>query len=114
MLGYEKSDLCIDYYGFNPNLSNKRYLLSCKRLPYSVVVSFGLHMYPIEMNIQFNILGEGLYLYDTLTKSNKPKKREYDVLSYVFCKHSPTLMLPYVIRWYRLRLIGKLKRMLKR
>lgn len=114
MLGYEKLDLCIDYYGFNKNISNRRYLLSCKRLPYLVVKSFGLHMYPIEMNIRYNIPGECLYLYDTYTRSGKPVKKEYDALSYVYCKHNPPLMLSYVIRWYKARVINKIKCILRK
>lgn len=110
ILNLSKQELCIDYYGFNNNISKKRYILSCNRMNYKVVRSFGLHMYPIEVNVLKNIPGEALYLYDTSVNAKMPPKQEYDALSYIYCKHNPKLMLPYVLRWYILRVKRKLKK----
>ena len=113
-LGYDESDLCLDYYGFNNNITHKRYLLSTQRLPYKLIKSYGLHMYPIELNVFNNVQGSALYLYDTKESDGKPQKEDYDVLSYIYCKHNPRLMLPYVIRWYKLRIKRKLKKIFKK
>lgn len=108
-LNLDENELCIDYYGFNHNISNRRYVLSCNRLPYKVVRSFGLHMYPIEINVLNNIPGEALYLYDTHIKDKKPPQQEYDALSYIYCKHNPRLMLSYIMRWYIFRIKRKIR-----
>jgi len=63
-LGYTKNDLCVDWHGNNPNQRHARFLLTTARLKYPILKSFGLLMHPIELNIKYNIKGEGIYLYD--------------------------------------------------
>ena len=99
-LNYKPSELCIDYYGFNPNILNKRYILSCKPLPYSVIRTFGLHLFPIEMNIINNVEGDGLYLYDTQMKDKRPCRINRSYLTYSFCKQNPFLMTAYMRMWH--------------
>lgn len=94
-------ELCIDYYGFNPNIQNRRYILTYKLLPYECVRTYGLHVYPLEANVFMDIQGEGLYLYDT-TKPAKSKGKFNNIFAaYIYCKHNPFLMKPYLRQWNR-------------
>lgn len=98
---YEKlqlspKDLCIDYYGFNPNIQHRRFVLSYKLLPYETVRSFGLHVYPLELNVLMDIQGEGLYLYDTAKQCKKKGRINYVYAAYIYCKYNTKLMKPYL------------------
>jgi len=103
------NDLCIDYYGFNPNIQNRRYILTYKKLPYRVIRSFGLKMYPVEVNVFKNITGDGLYLYDTHHSDIAGKSVNNSFIDYIYCKHNPKLMRQYVINWDICRIKNKIK-----
>lgn len=103
-LGLSPKELCIDYFGFNPNIQHRRYILTYRRLPYKVVKSFGLHLYPQEMNVLLDVEGEGLYLYDTLEPAKDIGKFNYEYSEYIYCKHNPKMMQQYLVRWWQLRI----------
>lgn len=65
MLKIDRKDLCLDLYGFHDNVQNCRYVLSTKRLPYSHIAGYALHMRPLELNIKYDIVGNDIILYDT-------------------------------------------------
>lgn len=95
-LGLSPKELCIDYFGFNPNIQHRRYILTFRSLPYKVVKSFGLHLYPQEMNVLLDVEGEGLYLYDS-SEPAKRKKNATDVYaSYIYCRHNLELMSGFI------------------
>lgn len=85
-LGYKQEELCLDIYGQGRKLIGRRYLLSPMQLPYKIIKSFGLMMRPIEMNVKYNVEGNGLFLYDTQTpaKRNCGKKYPFLFLRYYF------------------------------
>ena len=56
VLGLDESECCIDFYGEKSNRERKRYWLSATAQPYKIVC---------------NVIGEGLYLYDTMVKNEK-------------------------------------------
>lgn len=58
--------ICLDLYGIRTTYREKRYVLSMKRLPYSIVEEWGIEMCPLELNVLYNIKGKGIRLYDTL------------------------------------------------
>lgn len=64
-LGLDVRSLCLDMYGLHNNVSGRRYILSTRVLPYKTIKSFGLCMRPFELNVKYNVSGEGIYLYDT-------------------------------------------------
>ncbi len=64
-LGLDVRNLCLDMYGLHNNVSGRRYILSTRVLPYKTIKSFGLCMRPFELNVKYNVSGEGIYLYDT-------------------------------------------------
>ena len=71
VLGLDESECCIDFYGEKSNRERKRYWLSATAQPYKIVRSFALTLKPYEMNVVCNVIGEGLYLYDTMVKNEK-------------------------------------------
>lgn len=76
VLNLAEEDLCVDFWGTNMNKMGKRYILTPFLLPHRVVRSFALKLRPIELNILYNIEGNGIFLYDTRNKKNiKIKKR---------------------------------------
>lgn len=74
LLNFNKTQLCIDYYGEKRNRENKPYWLTTTCQPYKIIRSFALEQKPYEWNIINNIRGKDLFLYDTHTVSNKTKK----------------------------------------
>jgi len=71
---YQKK-VCIDYYGTRRNHDTYDLCLSSVLLPYKVVESYGLQMYPYELNYLYNIQGEDLYIYDL--KNHAKQKRDW-------------------------------------
>lgn len=112
-LGMTKDELCLDIYGFNPNINNRRYLLSTKQYPFKIIREYGLDMRPIESNILCDIPGKGIFLYDTTYADNKYSARgKYsEFLVEYFCKGlNPLLMLKEAIRIYYCKAKGKLSK----
>lgn len=103
-LGIPQSELCLDFYGFNDNILHRRYVLSYKPLPFKVIKTFGLHVYPLEANVLMNIEGEGLFLYDTAESAKPRGKFNYVYADYIYCKHNPKMMQKYLFRWWQLRI----------
>lgn len=64
-LNMSSTDLCVDFYGMKGNAEKKRYWLTRKSLNYKVLKSYALSLKPYELNIIYNIEGDGLFLYDT-------------------------------------------------
>lgn len=60
-------DIKVDYYGIKKYI-NKRYVLSTEILNYKLIKSWGLFLKPYELNIIYDIQGEGIFLYDTSVK----------------------------------------------
>ncbi len=59
--------LCVDLYGLRGRKISNRYLLTSKCKPYKKLKTYGLSMRPKELNIRFEIEGDGIFLYDTQT-----------------------------------------------
>lgn len=71
ILHLEKSELCVDLYGNKGNREKKRYWLSCRKLGYKIVRSYGLNYKPIEVNVLQHEPGNQIFLYDTSEKVKK-------------------------------------------
>lgn len=61
----KEQDIAVDYFGCKNNFVKNRYLLSTEQLPYKIINSWALRMRPYELNIIYNIEGNGIFLYDT-------------------------------------------------
>lgn len=62
-IGVSKDELMVDLYGMHA-YTEKRYLLTCRELPYICIRSWGKKLVPHDMNIIYNIQGDDLFLYD--------------------------------------------------
>lgn len=109
-LNFSKQDLCLDLYGFNPNILRKRFILTYKKLPFKPVKSFGLKMYPIEINIIMKIPGNDLFVYDTTQPCKVLDKVPFTALSYIYCKHNYRLMMTYLVCYLTLAIKRKVKK----
>lgn len=94
-IGIKEDELCLDLYGFNDNIKGKRYILSSKYLPYSIIKSFGIEMRPLEMNILQNIEGWGIFLYDT------------SILTKQECKGYSRYLIDYFLKGFDFKLLTK-------
>ena len=91
-LGIDSNHVCLDFYGMNHNISKKRYILSVRHLPYKKIKSYALALRPIELNIEFNIQGEGLYLYDTNIKVSSDNNYSKYLAPYYLRNFNTTLL----------------------
>lgn len=85
IIGLNKDNLCLDFYGEKNNRMCKRYWLTRKQLPYKILKSYSLSLKPYEWNIINNIKGNELYLYDTnnIEKNTiKPSVRLFNIYMY--------------------------------
>lgn len=84
-LDLDEKQLCLDCYGHNRQLLDRRYLLSPRKYSYKIIKSFGAVMRPIDANILYNIDGNALFLYDTAEIPNsKCGKFSNEFLSFFF------------------------------
>lgn len=110
-IGYDKNEVCLDIYGSNPNINKKRYLLSSKILPYKIVKTYGLRMHPIELNIKYDIDGEGLSIYDTNIEEKHKEDGLYHLryLQYFAKDLGFHHMKRIVLSFYKNRIISKIR-----
>ena len=106
--GYDEANLSVDWYGMNPNLKRKRYILTTIKLPLKPIKTFGLLMRPIELNVKYGIEGEEIYVYDTVDGSSNTEGKDF-----------PLSVGYYYQRMFRLKLakkyvIDRYKQLLKR
>lgn len=80
VLGLKEDKLCIDFYGEKQNRMRCRYWLSRKQMPYKIIKSFALELFPYEMNIFAGRNGKELFLYDTSQKT----KNRFTNIGYLF------------------------------
>ncbi|MGE6611542.1 glycosyltransferase [Peribacillus sp. NPDC076916] len=77
-----KEDICIDLYGYKNNEKKQRYWLTTKQLDYKIIKEYTLQLKPHELNVINNLVGNGIYLYDTSysgQKQNSKKKNLQNV-----------------------------------
>ena len=68
-------NVCIDFYGARLDRESYDYCLSSVNFPYEVVDRYGLEMRPYEMNVIYNIQGDGIRIYDM----HKPIRKKRDL-----------------------------------
>ena len=102
--------VCLDCYGFHDVRNDKQYILSQRQLSYKVEKSFALHMRPLELNVKYNIIGSGLYLYDTKLKASKPNASfSVTTTSYFLREYNPRMLLKYCGHILKKILLSKMK-----
>lgn len=71
-LGMDSSELCIDFYGEKGNREGKRFWLTRRLENYKCINSYALQLKPYPLNIQCQIPGEEIFLYDTSLSDTSP------------------------------------------
>lgn len=112
-LEISREDICLDVYGFHSNNKNRKYILSTRSLPYKVVKAFALNIRPIELNVKYNVEGDGLFLYDTseTQKIQGCRNNKYcnSIVPYFLAGFNKRLLLDYLFRFYLSVIVRKLK-----
>ena len=107
-IGIPKEDICVDFFKIRNNSISYKYLLSPVKLPCPIMKSFGLFLRPIELNVKYNIDGDGLFLYDIAPKCEIKKKKSFSTsfIDYNIRSINFSLLYKYVIRQiiYRIRI----------
>ncbi len=92
-MGIPSDELCVDLYGFNPNASKFKYILSPYIYNLPIIKKYGLRLHPIELNIKYEVQGSGLFLYSN-ENSNKN-----------ICRKIPLRLADYYLRNFNIRLL---------
>lgn len=85
VLNVKNDDLLVNLYGLKDIDTRKRYLLTMEKFDYKIIKSFGLNLRPHDINIEKNIEGDDIFLYDTFFKQKNSinnidlKKAKYDI-----------------------------------
>lgn len=95
-IGIDKSELVVDFYALNDRLGKRRYLLTPCSLPYPIVRTFSLELFPVELNVKYSIQGKGLNLYDTGREA--PKSMKYK---------TPLPLAYYYLKGFDIRLLAR-------
>lgn len=95
-----RDDVCVDLYRINRKLINRKYLLTTLKMPYKIVRGFGLYLRPIELNVKYEIEGDGLFLYDTVNKSLGMAKKPFSktFIDYNIRSLNSSLLYNYTFR----------------
>lgn len=109
-LGIDKKDICLDFYGFHNNTKGCKFMLSTRILPYKIIKSFALNMRPIELNVKYNIEGNGIYLYETFGET-LVKKGKYtnDLIEYFLEGFNHKYLIIATIEYYWNRIKAMMK-----
>lgn len=87
LLGYN-NNIISDFYGKKQKEyieSKSGYLLSTNIYDYKILNSYGLQMYPYEMNLINKIEGEDIYLYNKdIKEKNKCKYKKDKLIRYIY------------------------------
>ena len=110
-IGIPKSDLMVSFRGVNPNKKGVKYILSPYSYPYSIVKSYGLNLFPIELNIRYAIPGRGLFLYDTSVPGNQEKNPPLSIAYYYLRNFDIRLMVRYSIHYTKEAVWRKIKKL---
>ena len=73
-LELEDGDLCVDLNGTRDEKPEERYWLTTLVRDFRVIRSFANELRPIELNVQNNVPGTGVFLYDTSIKEKNEAK----------------------------------------
>lgn len=113
VLGYNESTLCLDIYGDNDNIHNKRFILTPNRLGYKVLTSYGLRFRPHELNIVYNIEGNDIFLYDTSIIDRKPKVGRISRLDYYLNGFNIRVLFLHTVKCYYEAFLRRIRRFFK-
>lgn len=79
-LNINDEDLMVDIYANKPDSLKKKYILTTKKLNYSIVKSFSLSLKPAELSIIDGIYGDDIFLYDSSVAKKNTKVIDENIL----------------------------------
>lgn len=97
----EKTSIEIDLYGYKPVLSQVKYLLTARSLPYKQITSYGRSLRPMDANIFDKIPGNDFYLYDMSVSGSAPKTD--DAQKYLYHYRALKIKAMRSVLFYRLK-----------
>ncbi len=107
VLGLDKSQLCVDFYGEKGNRERRKYWLTTKRLSYKIIKSYALSLKPYEMNVILDRTGNDCYLYDTSIFENR--KTSEDITGKKYYLYTVEITIKSIIKNKVLEIISKYK-----
>lgn len=111
-IGISKEQLAVDLRGCYPDLTEKKFVLSPYPYPYAVVKSFSLSLLPIELNVKYNLEGNGIFLYDISKPTGKKLQKNIpiDIAYYYIKTFNVRLLARYVLNYSRNAILDKLSK----
>lgn len=108
------TELCLDFYGHRNDISNCRFILSPYKYPYKVIKEYALSLRPIELNVLYNVDGNGIYLYDTEGKTGgrRNAKVPLSLIYYHIRQISIHALFRYVLSYTKDNIGSKIKKQL--
>lgn len=108
-MGMSKEELCVDFCGYHNNTNHCRYILSPYKYPYKVVKEFSLSLRPLELNVKYQLAGNGLFLYDTENNNGRINRKMPMTLIYYYVRQmNVRALVRYSISYIKQRLIQRL------
>ncbi len=108
-LGMSKREMCVDWYGINANYRHARFLLTTAKMKYPIMKCYGLLMHPIELNIKYDIKGEGIYLYDVSSEYTNAIGKTKNIHSSFYFMHGVSIVYALKYSLYQFLLLVKRK-----
>lgn len=111
-LGYDKDDICVDFYGLHDRCDGHKFLLTpYKCSSFKVNNTFALSLHPMELNVKYKLDGDGLFLYDIAATPNSEYKRQITPLlsSYMVGGFNIYVLFEYVVNFFKGNWLRKLK-----
>ena len=111
-LGYDKDDICVDFYGLHDRCDGHKFLLTpYKCSSFKVNKTFALSLHPMELNVKYKLDGDGLFLYDIAATPNSEYKRQITPLlsSYMVGGFNIYVLFEYVVNFFKGNWLRKLK-----
>ena len=108
-IGIPNEELMVSLRSARSNNFGKRYILSSYSYPYGTVKTFGLNLFPIELNVRYSLSGEGIFLYDTTIPGKASKNPPISIAYYYLKNFNIRLLSRYAIHYTKHAVIRKLK-----
>lgn len=104
LLDLAPDSVCIDIFGGKQNYENKRFWLTSLAAPFKVVRSFGLSLFPMDMNVICDLKGDQVFLYDTTESADAPAVMDRDLQMWGYYNR---ILFPDEMIWKLSKPIGR-------
>lgn len=105
----------VDYYGIKNLPDNAKYLLSTRNLDYKILREWRLALKPYELNLEYNIKGNDVFLYDLERPEINNKRKKYikaNIIKYELPGLTRDKALSVTVREFKEAIKRKFKKLL--